>query len=190
MNTADTYILYMALTKHFNSSYDFFKYNGKIRANLSNLETRKDKYMFEKLGKKRDPKGFILSNIIQNNCGWVGDLFTDKADENFVEWERRTQSLTYTFKNEIEKLDDSLMKNFKLKNGEPFIYTLFKQKEISIETLIIIMKIFFLFDRWESVFSNNIIMEEHFKLFKKYEPFVVFDKNKMKRLIKERFNFV
>ena len=52
MSPFEAYKLYTAIKNHFTTeSYDYFKYNGKVRASEHTFETRKDKYMFYKLSK-------------------------------------------------------------------------------------------------------------------------------------------
>lgn len=69
MNGFETYKMYVALKNHFTSAtYDYFRYSGKTRASLKTYDTRKDKYFFEKLGRKRNVEQFILANIIADGA--------------------------------------------------------------------------------------------------------------------------
>ena len=44
----EVYICYLAMKRHFTSSYDYFKYNGKVNARVDAFENRKDKFFFFK----------------------------------------------------------------------------------------------------------------------------------------------
>ena len=46
----DAYTLYLGIKLHFHSdSYDFVKYNGKVKSDINSFLKRKDKYHFGKL---------------------------------------------------------------------------------------------------------------------------------------------
>src|SRR6056300_1108433 len=98
------YVYYLALKRHFTSNYDFFKYNGKVKANAMSFENRKDKFFFYKLSKKKEAKDIILANMLANPNAWAGELLDDKAESIYKEWIKRKQSLTYQFKSDIINL--------------------------------------------------------------------------------------
>lgn len=180
--------MYVALTRHFNSTYDYFKYNGKVKAKVSSFEIRKDKYMFHKLSKHRNPVGLIVSNILEDNCKWSGNLFTEEANSNFLQWENRIQSLTYNFKNEIENMDDKLLKNFVIDGGQhPLTLELYYRKEISIETLIILNDVFDIFPKWNKEIDDVVIWPDTYNVCMKYKSFFDYDIKNMKNILKERF---
>lgn len=188
MTAFEAYTLYLALTRHFTSaSYDFVKYNGKVKANEKTFVTRRDKYSFHKLSKHRNPQGLIISNCIKDNCKWVGDLFNDKADDNFTEWEKVVQSITYIFTSEIELLDDKISSNFVMSETSAPLLSMYYRKKISLETLVILMDVFGLFRRWEGRVGNNILWSTTFQLTKKYKPFLNYDREKIKKILKDRF---
>ena len=62
----NAYRTYLALKQHFTSNYDYFKYNGKVNVSPNSFETRKDKFHFYKLSKKKDYQKIILSTIVDN----------------------------------------------------------------------------------------------------------------------------
>ena len=98
MTPFEAYKLYNAISMHFTTpSYDYFKYNGKIRADEHTFETRKDKYMFYKLSKHSDPITFLVANFAEGKKVWVGDLFSQDKDLAYNEYIKRKQSLTYIF---------------------------------------------------------------------------------------------
>jgi len=48
----EVYQKYLSLKQHFNrNEYDYFKFNGRVRANESSFDKRKDKYHFIRLSK-------------------------------------------------------------------------------------------------------------------------------------------
>jgi len=186
----EAYTTYLALKNHFTKeSYDFFKYGGKGKASQTSFEVRKDKYFFHKLSKHKDVANYIVANILIKDNLWVGDLVNDdEANDIYTEWLKRQQSLTYLFKNEIEKMDDDLNKNILVEDGQhPHLLNLYKKKIISGETLVIIDDILGVFKHWNKNISEEVIWPTIRVKLNKYKPFISFDKNKMKVILKERF---
>ena len=160
-NTRDAYemyVYYLALKRHFTSSYDYHKYNGKINASITSFETRKDKFFFYKLSKRSDAKDFILSNMVNNPKIWIGDMLSDNGEQVFTEWTRRQQSLSYIFKSELGKLDEDFDSNLITKDGQhPKLLRLHTSGNISKETLIIIDDLTNVFSYWSKKILDNII---------------------------------
>lgn len=186
----EAYTTYLALKNHFTKeSYDFFKYGGKGKASQTSFEVRKDKYFFHKLSKHKDVANYIVANILLKDNLWVGDLINDdESNDIYTEWLKRQQSLSYIFKNQLEKLDDDLNKNILVEDGQhPHLLNLYKKKIISDETLIILNSILGFFKYWDKNISEEVIWPRLKIKLVKYEPFISFDKNKMKVILKERF---
>src|SRR6056297_86975 len=114
----DIYVYYLAMKRHFTSNYDFFKYNGKIKANVQSFENRKDKFFFYKLSKRSEAKELILANMIVDPSIWIGDMLEDKAHQNYIAWAKRIQALTYNFKRELNELNDNFDSNIVVDNGQ------------------------------------------------------------------------
>ncbi len=99
------FALYNAIKLHFTSdSYDFFKYGGKTNVSKSNFAVRKDKYSFYKLSRKyslQDLRDFYVANFLVKNVSWIGEIANEEGESNYKEWQKRNQSLTYRFKEDI-----------------------------------------------------------------------------------------
>ena len=180
---------YLALKQHFNKDgYDYFKYGGKITAKISSFEMRKDKYMFHKLSKKKDLEGFIVSNMLENENIWVRDMLTSESDQIFTEWLKRQQSISYLFESDIAKLTDDLNENLIIKDNEyPYLLKLFMRKEICIETLIICNDVLNFFGHWNKHITDPVIWPGAYKKCMKYKPFIKYDKDRCKQILKQRF---
>ena len=87
----DTCRTYLALKMHFDmkSNYDYFRYHGKTAISRDAWNMRRDKFNFYKLSKQKNPKDFILANIVDDTIGYSGDLVTDKAQETYKKWQDR-----------------------------------------------------------------------------------------------------
>ena len=192
------YALWNALKLHFTSdSYDYFKYNGKTNVSQSTFTTNKSKYQFYKLSRKYDLeelKNFYVANFIEGKGDWVGELLQD-GEENYLKWQKRQQSLTYTFENDImyllDKVDgaefwtmDDYFKPFD--GGWPNIITKLMQNKISLETVCILIDIVGCMPRWEKQITDDLVWPTWRRLIKRYTPFIQYDKDKFKKLLKEK----
>lgn len=190
-NTRDAYEIYtyyLALKRHFTSSYDYHKYNGKINASVTSFETRKDKFFFYKLSKKKDAKDFVLANLVHDPKVWVGDMVGEKGEQVFMEWTKKQQSLSYIFKSELGKLDEDFDSNLITKDGQhPKLLRLHTSGNISLETLIIIDDLTNVFSYWSKKILDNIIFPDILNTCSKYKPFLNYDKSKMKQILVAQF---
>ena len=184
----DIYVYNLALKRHFTSNYDFFKYNGKVKANAMSFENRKDKFFFYKLSKKKEAKDIILANMLANPNAWAGELLDDKAESIYKEWVKRKQSLTYQFKSDIINLDDQFNDNFVVKDGQhPRLLKLYMMNDISLETLVMICDITKCLGHWEKNISDTIVFPDINKLVRKYRPFLDYDKQKMRKILLDKY---
>jgi len=192
------YALWNALKLHFTSeSYDYFKYNGKTNVSKSTFSTNKSKYHFYKLSRKynlEELKDFYIANFIQGKGDWVGDLLQD-GDENYTKWQKTQQSLTYTFENDIMYMFDSvdgaefwhIDDYFKpIDGGWPMLITKMMHDKIKLETVCILIDIFDCMPRWEKQITEDIVWPTHRRIIKKYTPFINYDKQKFKEILKEK----
>ena len=109
----DAYVKYLALKSHFSDpKYDFIKYNGKVKAWRTTFETRKDKYFFYKLSKKKDPVEFLIANFVDNDDFYIGDIREDRANQVYMDFKKRQQALSYTFKSDLSKLKEDFKEIF------------------------------------------------------------------------------
>lgn len=189
MGEYELYIFYLALKRHFTSDYDFFKYQGKIRASRQSFEGRRDRYFFGKLAKRKDAKELILANMVTDPKIWIGDLLGDTAETVYKDWLKRQQSLTHTFKSELNLLHDEFDENVIVKNGQhPPLLKLVLSKKISLETLIILDDLMKFIPYWEAKISDSILFPDLNKRVKNYRPFLQYDKTKMRGLVLDRYN--
>lgn len=185
----NTYVDYLALKRHFTSTYDYFKYNGKVNANAQSFENRKDKFFFYKLSKKKDARNYILSNMLKNPNVWAGDLIDEKAEAIYNEWLKRKESLTYQFKSDIVELDDEdFNSNFIVENGQhPRVLKLYNMNRISLETLVILCDITGCLKYWEKTINDTIVFPDINRIVSKYRPFLEYDKVKMKKILLDKY---
>lgn len=189
MTPFEAYVKYLAYKMHFTrENYDIIKYNGKVKADAGSFDTRNDKFMFHKLSKIKDLDNFLISNLVEDPKMWVGNLFEDKSKNAYLQYMKRQQSLSYTFKNDLQKLDDNFDLNFKPNEGQhPKLLKLYRQSEISLETLIILDEILGYNQLWDRRIQDPIIWPTVRLKMQKLKPFVIFDRKKMIEIVKSRY---
>jgi|TARA_X000000950_G_scaffold60719_1_gene73763 hypothetical protein len=187
----NAYVKFLALKKHFTTdNYDYFKYNGKVRANRETFMSRNDAYSFAKLAKKDDPQGLILSNILINKNIWIRDLLDSEAEARYTNWRKRIESLGYIFKSELAHLNDEYKRNFISRDGQhPLVMTLLLQKKISLETFTILSHSANIFSYWSEKVVDKHVSFDIINKSKKYKPFLDYDTNRFNTYVKERFDF-
>jgi hypothetical protein len=190
MTPYEVYIDYLALKRHFTTeSYDYHKYNGKVRANKDSFEKRKDKFFFEKISRHRDPHGLMLANFITTNPIWVRSLTSDDALEHYNKWIAKTQSITRFVENDLANIDENFDSNFKIEDGKhPKLLKLFLAEKISIETFIILIDISKCKSYWDNKLGDDYIWLDVKRKLKKISQFIEYDKKKIKKIILEKFH--
>lgn len=191
MEAIDAYKMYLAFKQHFSSkSYDYFKYNGRVRVSNDAFFRRKDKFFFGKLARDKGKflENYLLANFIKKDKVWVGDLLSDDGDENYNSWLKIQESLTYTFRNDVDYLGDidNFDSEFNVIDGQhPNILRKFFQKKVSLETLVILDDILRFTRKWDKEIEDTILYPEVANKIRKYRPFLKYDKNKFRKILKE-----
>lgn len=187
MSAIDAYKLYNSLKLHFNTEqYDYFKYSGKTK---SRFIPNNQIHAFEKLYKKynTDLETFYIANFLDNPKAYVFDLLSEEANEKYIAFLKKNESLTYLFKQDIINLIDSnedFNSIFIPSKDCPILMKEVLKERTNLETLLILNSILRFFPNWNKTMKDNIIWE-HFKLkCIKYFPFMKFDKDKMKTILK------
>ena len=188
----DAYRCYLSLKNHFTKDhYDYHKYRGKTRATVQAFYKRKDRFWFEKFARQKNDKEveeFFVSNFIYSTdpaTMWIGEMIKE-GEGRYQEWKKKTQSLSYIFKEEVENVFDNkkIDDMFDCSKGHPPILKSYLGGDISLESMVIYDRIFDYgkdFDKrlkdpvWETV-SRKI---------KKYSPFLNIDVSRYKKILKE-----
>lgn len=186
MSPFEAYSLFMSVKMHFQTkNYDFFKYKAKLNLKRDSFETRRDRPYFQRLSKRKDLKEYLLSNFLESDVKWIGDLFTDKSEEIYKEWQKRNQSINYMIKTEVSQLDEEFVSYFKVTNGQhPKLLKMYKQRKISIETLTALNELLNFFPIWDKKIEDQIIWPSIRDKCLKYQPFLVYDKLSLKDQLK------
>ena len=191
MEPYDVYKYYMAMKLHFESdSYEAPKYNYKTSAKPQSFFKRRDKYHFAKLGRKFDEPNelidFFTAQFTASDKSWVGDMLQD--EEKYTEWQKRQQSLTYNFEQDINKLAEeagTFDDIFTILEGNnyPLVIEKYMQEEISLETVVILDRLTGFMRRADRSITETIVWPDVSKRIRKYGLLLRFDMNRMRKVI-------
>ena len=189
-----TFALFHTLHLHFNNkSYDFIKYKGKCNIGKDAFLNRRDKYVFYALSRKynlSEAKDLFVSNLFEKPKCWIGDMNTMEADEVYKKYQKKIQSLTYVFSNDIIDLFDKVEKPndiIMVKGGqEPILLKELYYGNIAAETLIILNHFLKFTDMWNEKIQDDVVYPEFMFKLKKYEPFVSYDIDKFKTILVDK----
>ena len=192
MMPADAYRCYLSLKNHFTKpKYDYHKYRGKVRATNQAFYKRKDRFWFEKFARKKNDKEveeFFVSNFISiadPGTMWIGDMIKN-GEARYVDWKKKVQSLTYTFKQESKELfsKDKIDDVLDCSKGHPPILKSYLRGNTSLETLVICDRIVGYRERFDKKLKDPVWETVSLKI-KKYTPFLNIDVPRYKKILKE-----
>jgi hypothetical protein len=189
MEPYDVYRLYMAVKLHFTTdSYDISKTKGNVKDCHKSFMKRKDILAFRNLGQKytkREIIDFLVANFTRGDQ--YGGVFDREAEEFYFAWKSRQQKLGYVFTQDINRIlfesentgDDPFTSN----NGShPIILRLYLGGKISLETVIILDKLFEIRYIIDASLKNDFVWKEVSRLIMKYRIFIKIDKEKYSQI--------
>lgn len=188
----DAYRSYLSLKNHFTKeNYDYHKYCGKSRASVQTFYKRRDRFWFEKISRNKNDKeviDFFVSNFV--SCTdpsklWIGEMIRE-GESRYNEWKKKTQSLSYIFKNEVESIliENNIDSALSTQKGHPIFLKNYLSGNVSIETLIILDKILGFRNKFDKKLQDPVWQSVSLKM-KKYSPFLSIDVEKFKSILKK-----
>ena len=199
MTGLDCYRTYLGMKQHFtNPDFDFFEYNGKVKASEKKYQERTDFYFFETMARKltdQEVKEYLLASFVSSSNPqkvWIGDIKRSGKD-CWLAWQKQRQSEHYLVNEDLDRLVQCMEEKgytfnnlFETMGGHPPLLKQFIQRSISLETLIILDMVLGFMPQWDKKFSDPLWESLSFKV-KKYKPFLSISKPKYVKLIKEKF---
>jgi hypothetical protein len=187
MEPYDSFRFYQSIKLHFESdSYDAIKYNYKTSVKPQSFWKRRDKYFFAKVGKKFDDASelvrYYVSYFIQDK-NWIGDMLDD--DDTYRLYQKRIQSLGYTFEQDLNKLAE--LGNFDQvldsSDGHPAVITSYMSGDINIESVVILNQLTGFMNKADKEITETIVWPDVSRKIRKYSPFVSYDLEKAKNIV-------
>jgi len=185
LSAFSAYCTYLAIKQHFTTTYDYFKYRGKVRATLENFSRRSDRFHYDRLSRKYDESeivDFLVANFRTGESYWGGALLSEESHERYKMYLKQKQSQTYLFQEDLAKIGG--LKG-KFSGESPPIIKMYLHSEITLETLIILDIAL----NFRSVFNTRLAEDFEWPLInkkmEKLAPFLSIDQKRMKELIKK-----
>jgi hypothetical protein len=193
VNGYDLYGLYQAIKLHFTSEkYNFFQYDGKTRVSIDAFQKRKDKFLFHRLARKysdADMVSFLVANFVHSDDNWTKSLLEEDAEQVYRDWRRITDSMTKIYEEDLTRVcpdPKEFNKLFEVEDGQhPKLLIAFLQKDVTIETLVILNNIFNFIRIWDKKISDDIIYPKISRKVRKYGAFLNVNVDKYKLLTKK-----
>tara|TARA_R110001592_G_scaffold351165_2_gene648136 strand:+ start:1676 stop:2284 length:609 start_codon:yes stop_codon:yes gene_type:complete len=192
----DAYKVYLAVRNHFTTTYDYFKYSGKVNVKEESFLKRRDKFFFSKLERKYNKqqlRDLFVSNFADGEDFWIGNVLTLKSEKVYIEWKKRQDSLSYILENDFKFLKDYYDERnidfnslFVMEDGHPILLKCILRNDIYVETMIIIDRVLNYSRKWSKVLDDPV-WTEFKKRMDKYSPFVVFNDKKGKEILRKVF---
>jgi hypothetical protein len=188
----DAYKQYLSLKNHFTKEkYDYHKYCGKSRATVKSFYKRKDRFWFEKLARNKSDREvveFFVSNFVTcTDPGklWIGEMIRE-GEGRYTSWKRRTQSLSYVFKQEMESVlaNRDINDAFASLNGHSPILKGYLSGDVSLETMVICDKILGYRTDYDKKLTDPVWETVSMRM-RKYSPFLNIDVFHYKKILKE-----
>jgi hypothetical protein len=179
----ECYCYFLAVKRHFTSSYDIVKYNGKTNANIASYEKRRDRFFFDKLSKNNEYKDLIVANVIANPNVWVGELVDGGLPEQrLIEYKKRKETFTYHYERDLKKLDGTLNYNLTVVDGQhPPLLQHYLGGSVNIDTMCALNMLTNYLKHWDAEIQDTILFPKASKMIKKYEAFISFDVQKLRK---------
>lgn len=190
----DAYVLFLSLKNHFTQEkYDYFKYKGKIKnVSRESFANSKDRFLYQRICREYDDKSiqdFFVANFVKGKV-WIRDFLEEEAYDDYLGHLKRKQSLTYTFTNDLDKLfsNNPPETAFRVKGGMPPILNSVMCGSISPETFAILDNFLQLSKVYDEKMQGDFIWSKYRLLATKFHPFLEYDKDKMKSILKEKID--
>ena len=185
MDDFEAFKVYVAMKSHFQGDYNYKKYSGKQNIRESAFHKRQDKSTFQELSRrftKKELEEFLLATFLASNSEymWTGNLLDEETLNAYKEWKSRVQSMSYNFREDVHKIIDKAVEKdlrfdniFKSIKGEyPFVMKMENLGEISLETFIILDKMFDILETQDKKVRDSIFYPMYKKKCQNYSDFL------------------
>ena len=200
MQGLQVYRMYLAMKQHFSkTNFDFFQCNGQTNAKEKTYQERNDFWFFETIArkyKKEEIQDLLLATFILSEDPkkvWIGDVRSTGKDR-WVAFQKLQQSLNYIVEQDIDAVVEHMGTQritfnnlFEAMGGHPPLLKLYIKRRINLETLIICDMILGFMGSWDNQLTDPLWEGISFKI-KKYKPFLSINKDKYRKIMKEKFS--
>lgn len=190
MDGFKAYKYYIAVKLHYTKdNFDVFANRGNVKGTREAFNARNDRYMFEKIARRfpvdRELIQYYVANFAYGNDAAI--YSHEEAESNYLEWNRRKQSITKIFADDCTKIVMDAYKNklteqsvFNLTNKNySSILKLFLGSQITLETVRILDDLHPMVTKWKDNTSMLLLWENEIRRIDKSKGFVKYDSEKV-----------
>ena len=199
MTGLDCYRTYLAMKQHFtNSKFDFFEYNGKVKASEQKYQERSDFYFFETMARKlsdQEVKEYLLASFVSSSQPqkvWIGDIKRSGKD-CWLAWQKQRQSEQYLVNQDLDGLVQCMEEKgytfnnlFETVGGHPPLLKLFIKRRVCLETIVVLDMVLGFMKDWDKKLKDPLWEQLSFKI-KNYKPFLSINTTKFRLMFKSKF---
>ena len=175
------YKMYLALKLHFTTeSYDITKHRGAVRGKKETFLQRKDLTAIRKLARdysQKQIRDFLVANFVSGDK-W-GGVFDTQAMDIYNEWVVQKKRIMYTFATDLDyilmEMEKRGLQSAINSSEHPLVLKLLLGKKISLESVVILDKLFNFVDNYK----DDFVLKDTCLLVKKYQPFLAIDSKKL-----------
>jgi hypothetical protein len=171
-------------------NYNVFETRGNVKGSEEAFISRNDRYIFERIARKYDTDQKVIRYFVANfSYGNDAVVYNENdAEDNLLEWNRRRESLTRVFENDLHEVVLQKEKNnlsrkqifeFNL-DSYPLLLKMYIGKKVTIETMFLLNKLDGYLKLWHN--SSMLLWEEERRRIEKCEGFVKFDPVKLSQI--------
>ena len=123
------------------------------------------------------------------NKQYILEFTDEEASMVHADYKRRKQSLSYVCANDMDRVfnqDDPRVSFATSQDRYPHIVILFLRKSISLETMVILDDFIGYVDKFDKYYEDDVIWPKISLKVKKFRPFLKYDKEKFKHILKEK----
>lgn len=194
------YRMYLAAKLHFmTDKYNIHDFHARVRVSRKAFDDRNQHALYEKFADKFDSKldmaQYLIANFAYGAWGNTDIVYgTSESDENYKQWNRRKQSITQVFKNDLNtiKLEwernnmhsfvDDLSSDF---SRIPHTFQMYIGKHITLETMVIMDNFKPFLQGWKKNAGVGKLFEDEIRRLIKSKPFIKFDEKKLRTIFEE-----
>ena len=187
-----TFFKYDRVVKlHFTTEqYDLFEQNASARGiTFEQFLAKRDYDSYNALARKFETDqqaiSFLVANYAYKNDNPIHNIAS--GDRNHVIWNKRKQSITNTFREDLDKIalnleKRSLSPNVLLdsKGKLPELFKLYLGGNVTIETMYLINKLYPYIHEWKQ--GHSLIWAKEFLLIEKLDRFVKFNEEVLRNI--------
>lgn len=161
------YRLYLMLKLHFAGRKDVVKSKWNLKVSDNAYDSRKDKYIFEKLSEKFKLKVItiiLIGTFLENPKTWIGDLSIGEIEQMYQRYLTRLKTVEIRFIDDIKSLkyiaslNNKMLKDvfeYNSKTKTSMVFEMLQKRLISFETFIMLDGLFDIINKHDN--EPNIV---------------------------------